>query len=168
MAQISPNVGAGELVAGASVLSRPADEFVNDPSLEAVWVSKAVDHAEVYFNILCSVDPKILRLTAHDDFILKTFREQFPDMKVDVLIEDEMKSPEGKVKWREFCEKFKDVVEDYNFGTLLRLDSKGEYSEENTMLSTRIQFYAIELARNKEGLNDSIRNNFKPSRTKKS
>lgn len=168
MAQISPEMGAGELVTGASVLSRPAEEFVNDPSLEAMWVSKAVDHAEVYFNIICSVDPKILRLTTHDDVIYKTFREHFPDLKVDLLIEDEMKSPEGKVKWREYCEKFKDVVEDYNFGTLLRLNTRGEYSEENTMLSTRIQFYAIELARNKEGLNDSIRDNFKPSRTKKS
>ncbi|KAI5740369.1 hypothetical protein M8J76_003108 [Diaphorina citri] len=165
MAQISADLGAGELVAGASVLSRPAEEY---PSVEAMWVSKAVDHAEVYFNILCSVDPKILRLTAHDDEILKSFRADFPDLKVDVLNEEEMKSPEGKAKWREFCEKFKDMIEDYNFGTLLRLDAKGEYSEANTMLSTRIQFYAIELARNKEGLNDSIRDNFKPSRTKKS
>lgn len=167
MAHISPEIGAGELTAGASVLSRPAEEFVNDASLETMWVSKAVDHAEIYFNILCSVDPKILRLTAQDDVIHKTFRDEFPDLKVEVLNEDEMKSPEGKAKWREYCEKFKDTVEDYNFGTLLRLDSKGEYSEANTMLSTRIQFYAIELARNREGLNDSIRDNFKPSRTKK-
>lgn len=42
------------------------------------------------------MDPKILRLTAHDDEILKSFRADFPDLKVDVLNEEEMKSPEGK------------------------------------------------------------------------
>ena len=43
------------------------------------------------------MDPKILRLTPHDDDIYKKFREQFPDMKLNVLDENEIKSPEGKV-----------------------------------------------------------------------
>lgn len=71
-------------------------------------------------------------------------------------------------KWRPFCEKFKDVVEDYSFGTLLRLDHTGEYSELNSILVTRIQFYAIELSRNREGLNDCIRSKFKPRKSPKS
>lgn len=70
-------------------------------------------------------------------------------------------------KWRPFCEKFKDVVEDYSFGTLLRLDHTGEYSEHNSILVTRIQFYAIELSRNREGLNDCIRSKFKPRKSSK-
>lgn len=70
-------------------------------------------------------------------------------------------------KWRPFCEKFKDVVEDYSFGTLLRLDHSGEYSEHNSILVTRIQFYAIELSRNREGLNDCIRSKFKPRKSSK-
>ncbi|KAL1122890.1 hypothetical protein AAG570_003216 [Ranatra chinensis] len=118
------------------------------------------------FQILCSVDPRILRLTPHDDLIYKTFREHFPDMKVAVLNEDEIKSPEGKVKWREFCEKFKSVVEDYSFGTLIRSDVDTEYSESNSILVTRIQFYAIELARNREGCNDHVRSKFKPVKDK--
>lgn len=32
------------------------------------------------------------------------------------------------------------------------------------MLVTRIQFYAIELARNREGINDDIRWKFKPKK----
>jgi hypothetical protein len=45
---------------------------------------------------LCSVDPKLLKLTPHDDNIYKTFREEFPDLKVDVLDEDGLKSLEAK------------------------------------------------------------------------
>ncbi|XP_014478970.1 PREDICTED: protein PBDC1 [Dinoponera quadriceps] len=147
---------------GLDVLSRPAEEFVNDPSVERMWAMKAMEHAEVYFNILCSVDPKLLRLTPHDDLIYKTFRETFPDMKVDKINEEELKSHEQKEKWRPFCQQFKDTVEDYSFGTLMRADCTGEYSEENSILTTRIQFYAVELARNKEGLNDIVRKTYKP------
>jgi len=40
---------------------------------------------------------------------------------------------------------------------LVRTNAKGEYSSENTFLVVRIQFYAIEIARNREGYNDSVR-----------
>lgn len=36
-------------------------------------------------------------------------------------------------KWRDFCEDFKGRVEDYNYGTLLRLHSAEDYSQENSM-----------------------------------
>lgn len=39
-------------------------------------------------------------------------------------------------------------------GTLIRKDVHGDYNEKNSFIVVRIQFYAIELARNKEGLND--------------
>ncbi|XP_054258163.1 protein PBDC1 [Macrosteles quadrilineatus] len=160
-------MSAEGMLAGASLLSRPAEEFENDQTIEAMWAIKAYEHAEIYFNILCSVDPRLLRLTPHDDLIYKTFREEFPNLDVKVLNEDEIKSPEGKEKWRPFCEKFKTTVEDYSFGTLVRVKSDGEYSEDNSMLTTRIQFLAIELARNREGYNDDIKNKFKPCKSKK-
>lgn len=163
MAQFG-NVSADQIMAGTSVLSRPAEEFDNDPSVEAMWAIKAFEHAEIYFNILCSVDPKLLRLTPHDEQIYKTFRETFPNLKVDVINEDELKSEEGKIIWRPFCEHFKNVVEDYSFGTLLRSNCKDGYTESNSILTTRIQFYAIELARNREGDNDGIREKFKPKK----
>jgi len=106
-----------------------------------------------------------LRLTPHDEQICRAFRDTFPDMKVDKIDEDELKSPESKTKWRSFCEQFKGIVEDYSFGTLLRAICTEDYSEENSILTSRIQFYAIELARNREGLNDSIREKYKPRRT---
>ncbi|XP_029161759.1 protein PBDC1 [Nylanderia fulva] len=163
MAQIG-NVTADQLIAGSSILSRPAEEFGNDPSVEVMWAKKAMEHAEVYFNILCSVDPKFLKLTPHDEEIYKVFRENFPNMKIDKINEDELKSLTEKAKWRPFCEQFKDLVEDYSFGTLLRADCTENYTEENSILTTRIQFYAIELARNREGFNDGVRKKFKPSR----
>jgi hypothetical protein len=46
--------------------------------------------------ILCSVDPKLLKLTPHDDIIYKTFREEFPFLKVDTVEEDQFKSPKAK------------------------------------------------------------------------
>lgn len=42
------------------------------------------------------MDPKQLRLSPHDDKIYSRFREVFPDMKIDILDENQMKSNEGK------------------------------------------------------------------------
>lgn len=81
-------------------------------------------------------------------------------MKVDVIDENDIKSPEEKVKWREYCELFKNKVEDHSFGTLLRLDCKEDYSEKNSTLVPKIQFFAIELARNREGCNNCLRDRF--------
>ena len=52
--------------------------------------------------------------------------------------------------------------QDYNFGTLLRLDPKEGYTSENTCFALRVQFLAIEIARNKEGANNTIYRNSKP------
>lgn len=48
------------------------------------------------FQILCAVDPKLLKLTPHDEIIYTSFRNEFPDMKVDIINENELKSPEQK------------------------------------------------------------------------
>lgn len=72
-----------------------------------------------------------------------------------------MKNEAGKAKWRPFCERFKNYVEDYSFGTLLRIDCTEDYTAKNSIFSTRIQFLAIELARNREGYNDCLRSKFK-------
>ena len=44
-----------------------------------------------------------------------------------------MKSPEGKTRWRKFIAPFEKVIEDYNFGTLMRVDVEDEYTEANTI-----------------------------------
>ena len=110
----------------------------------------------------CGDPSQIPRLSPCDNEIYTAFRKEFPDMKVDVLDEmKDLKSDAMKKQWREFCEAHKHV-EDYSFATLLRLNSSGEYDEQNSVIVTKIQFYAIELARNREGHNSSIRLKFKP------
>ncbi|NXR71120.1 PBDC1 protein, partial [Pycnonotus jocosus] len=103
------------------------------PRVELAWAIKAHQHAQVYFNLISSVEPKFLKLTQVDDLIYREFREVFRELRVDLLNPEELKSEPAKAKWRPFCLRFEGLVEDFNFGTLLRLDSRQEYSEENTI-----------------------------------
>uniref|UniRef100_A0A2M4C2A0 Polysaccharide biosynthesis domain-containing protein n=1 Tax=Anopheles marajoara TaxID=58244 RepID=A0A2M4C2A0_9DIPT len=142
------------------VLSRPAEEFTNDGTVEELWAVQAVDHAEVHFNLLCSVDPRWLRLTPYDNELYDQFRRMWPDMNVRVIDENDLKSPEGKTKWRTYMAKFS-RLEDYSVGTLLRANAEEEFRPENAVLVVRAQFWAIEIARNREGANDCIRDKFR-------
>ena len=157
-------VGAEGLLAAKSALSAPSDQFGNDGRVEELWAMKAMEHAEVYFNLLCSVEPSRLKLTGNrdlDDEIYKDFKESFPNLNLAKFSEEDLKSDAAKASWRTFSERYKDV-EDYSLGCLLRLDSSQDYTEDNTALAIKIQFFAIEIARNRDGHNDSLRSNFKP------
>ncbi|KAM3600327.1 uncharacterized protein V6R79_021550 [Siganus canaliculatus] len=150
------SLGVEGASAAAHALSLPADAYGNDPRLEAMWAMKAYNHAEVYFNLISSVDPKFLKLTKLDDRIYAAFRDSFKDLDVKLLKPDDLKSAEAKEAWRPFCNQFEGQIEDFNYGTLLRLDSGQDYTEENTIFATRIQFFAVEIARNREGCNDAV------------
>ncbi|CCE81533.1 Piso0_002192 [Millerozyma farinosa CBS 7064] len=136
-----------------------AEKAENLEDIEKQFAVKAVVQAETYWGLLEKIPGSKLKLTKHDDDILEQFFEDFPEYKnpenVANIKEEDMKSPTGKARWREFCEKFKEI-EDYNFGTLLRAKASDEYTQEGTIFAVRIQFYAIELARNKFGLNDWV------------
>ena len=130
--------------------------YVNDSELEHLWVTKAIEDAEVYINLLQSVDTKYLKLSYIDDRLYEAFSETFPELQVEKLSEDDLKNEDAKVKWRKFCEQFKPLIENFNFGTLLRLDSNGGYSERNSTFSYKLQFLAIEIARNRRNCNKSV------------
>lgn len=110
-----------------------------------------VQHMETYWNILEKVPGSKLRLTKFDDDIYEHFKKEFPEFDPSAVInEDEMKSKEGKERWRKFIgeyEKGEKKVEDYNFGTMIRADPKAEYSQDGTIFAVRMQFYAVEIAR---------------------
>ncbi|XP_051539120.1 protein PBDC1-like [Myxocyprinus asiaticus] len=162
------SLGVEGATAAAHALSLPAEAYGNDPQLEVMWAMKAYNHAEVYFNLISSVDPKFLKLTKSDDQIYTKFRDAFPDHNIQVLDPELLKSAKAKEEWRPFCNQFDGVVDDFNYGTLLRIDSQKDYTEENTIFATRIQFYAIEIARNREGCNDAVHNtNSKAKQQKK-
>lgn len=134
-----------------------AENAENLEEIEKQFAVKAVLQAETYWKLISNVKASTCKLTQHDDEIYTALMEDFPEFqekeKVSVISEEEMKSPAGKARWRTFCEKFKEI-DDYNFGTLLRTRSDDEYTQENSIFAVRIQFYAIEIARNRMGLND--------------
>lgn len=101
-----------------------------------------------YWSILEKVPGSQLRLTKIDDEIYENFKTHFPDWDPAATInEDEMKSKQGKEKWRNFIMEYEKKVDDYNFGTMVRANPKFEYGEKETIFAVRMQFYAIEIAR---------------------
>lgn len=129
----------------------------NFEDMEKQFAVKAVHHMTVYWGILSKIPGSKLRLTNRDDEIHEHFTRAFPDFDPAAPIdEDKMKSKEGKAQWREFVNQYEKKVDDFNFGTMLRKSAKCEYEEQDTIFVVRMQFYAIEIARNRAGLNDWI------------
>lgn len=120
----------------------------------------------LFLQLLCSVDPKLLKLTPFDDQLYQTFREDFPDFNIQKVTEEDIKTPQAKAKWRAFINKF-DKLEDFSYGTLMRSDASVDFGPHNSVLVVRVQFLAIEIARNREGCNDEIRSKYKTTPTTK-
>ncbi|CAG0893918.1 unnamed protein product, partial [Darwinula stevensoni] len=141
------------------LLKRPYHDqkrnLINDSNIEELWLMRAIDHSVIHFNILCSIAPAHQRLSSQDDVVCDKFREKFSNLQVDFISDDILKHDSAKGEWRGFCDGFKEIIEDI-FATLLRLDSSGEYTEENTIFVPCIQFLAIEVARNREGWNHMV------------
>ncbi|VDN21934.1 unnamed protein product [Gongylonema pulchrum] len=68
---------------------------------------------------------------------------------------------ENKQRWYTFCEHFREEIKDYNLGTIMRIGADGAYTETNTIIVPKIIYLAIEIARNKEGLNERHKESFK-------
>lgn len=129
----------------------------NFEDMEKQFAVKAVQHMATYWAILEKIRGSQLRLTKMDDEIYTHFKETFPDFDPAATVdEDKMKSKEGKEVWRNFMNQYEKKIEDFNFGTMLRNNPKTEYTEKDTIFAMRMQFYAIEIARNRAGLNDWI------------
>ncbi|KAI3632318.1 hypothetical protein MIR68_009424 [Amoeboaphelidium protococcarum] len=144
-----------------------AENIENNQTIEMGWAIKASIHAETYISLLKSNgDNSEMRLTPHDDMLYESFKSDFPELhNTDVLQsiseDNHLKSPQMKERWRNWCMKYEKNVEDYNFGTLLRVNARdpktntlADYEQDTSVLVTRVQFYAIEIARNRLGLNN--------------
>jgi len=87
-----------------------------------------------YWAILEQKRGSELRLTKLDDEIHEHFKREFPEFDLSATInEDEMKSKDGKEKWRNFMMAYEKKIDDYNFGTMLRSNPKFEYGQEETI-----------------------------------
>ncbi|KAJ2156339.1 hypothetical protein GGF46_005251 [Coemansia sp. RSA 552] len=133
-----------------------ADQTGNMAEMEMQWAVKAMHHAETYMKLLKAVGPGKFSLSKNDAALYADFKKNFPDFDIAQLNEDDFKTEKAKAKWRDFMAKHEEDVFDHNFGTLLRIDCKGDYDEKNSMFAMRTQFACIEIARNKEGLNDAV------------
>lgn len=97
-------------------------------------IATAVQHLETYWAILEKVKGSTLRLTKLDDEIYEHLCKDFPEFDpAEPIEEDKMKSPEGKKRWRAFMMAYEKKVDDYSFGTILRTDPKGEYTQDGTI-----------------------------------
>ncbi|KAF2665238.1 DUF757-domain-containing protein [Microthyrium microscopicum] len=134
-----------------------AENADNFEDIEKQFAVKTVQHMMTYWQLLENIPGSKLRLTKFDDEIHEHLKTAFPDFDPAATIdEDKMKSKGGKELWRNFMNEYENKIEDYNFGTMLRSNAKFEYGEKETIFAMRMQFYAIEIARNKLGLNDWI------------
>ncbi|KAI0810118.1 DUF757-domain-containing protein [Xylaria sp. FL0064] len=134
-----------------------AENAQNLEDIEKQFAVKAVQHLETYWAILQKVKGSSLRLTRMDDEILEHLKTDFPEFDPAAPIdENEMKSKAGKERWRKFMMAYEKKIDDYNFGTMLRTRPDVGYEQDTTIFVPRMQFYAIEIARNRAGLNDWI------------
>ncbi|USW48441.1 hypothetical protein Slin15195_G017600 [Septoria linicola] len=134
-----------------------AEDADNFEEIEKQFAVKVVEHMSTYWSILEKLPGSKLRLTKYDDDILAHFNKDFPDFDLKATInEDDMKSKAGKEKWRNFINVYEGKIDDYNFGAMVRANPAFEYGEKETIFAVRMQFYAIEIARNRAGLNDWI------------
>jgi len=155
-------------VAAAPPPGFDAEQADNFEDMEKQFAVKAVQHMITYWSILEKVKGSKLRLTKMDDDIHEDFKKEFPEFDPrETIDEDKMKSKEGKEKWRNWMMKYDKSIEDYNFGTMLRANPKFEYGEKETIFAMRMQFYAIEISRNRAGLNDWIYEKEHPEEAKK-
>ncbi|KAI8139915.1 putative polysaccharide biosynthesis protein [Fennellomyces sp. T-0311] len=133
-----------------------AEDLEQLEDIEKQWAVKAMHHAETYYKLITSLDMKNFPLTKIDDEIYKDFEESFPEIDVKHLDDKHFHTPEAKEKWRNWINKYEKRVNEFNFGTLIRINYRQDYTEQNTMFGVRMQFYAIEIARNKKGLNAEL------------
>lgn len=134
-----------------------ANEADNLEDIEKQFAVKAVQHLETYWAILEKVKGSTLRLTKIDDEIHDHLCKDFPEFDpAETIDENELKSPAGKKRWRDFMMAYEKKVDDYSFGTMLRSSPRDEYTQHGTIFVPRMQFYAVEIARNRKGLNDWI------------
>jgi hypothetical protein len=137
-----------------------AEDAGNNEEIEKQFAVKAVQHLETYWSLLSLRKGSELKLTQLDDAIFLHLCNALPEYTtkegVSVIDEDKMKSPGGKKLWREFLMQYEHTVDDYNFGSLLRVDVNKGYDEDNSIFVPRMQFLAIEIVRNKLGLNDWV------------
>ncbi|KAI6203080.1 Vacuolar protein sorting-associated protein 51-like protein [Aphelenchoides besseyi] len=138
------------------------DKYINDPSVEIQWAISSTNKAKIHTNLLLNSNTRQLKLCKDDDRIAELFRSTFPDLQIKEITVDDLKGSNLE-KWRSFCMSLNDV-KDFNFGALLRLRADRSYTDENTVVVPYVIFLAIEIARNREGVNEDCKSSMQENR----
>ena len=134
-------------------------EIENSGEIELNGIMAAVDYMSEHWGRLtsCAADASELVLTGSrgdDDRLYREFRAAFGGLDVAVVREGTLKEPRSQEAWRTFMMAQDGRLEEFNMICLLRIDAALGYDNDNTLLVPRVQFLAIEIARNREGVND--------------
>jgi hypothetical protein len=133
-------------------------EVENSGEIEMNGIMYAVDYMSDHWRMLTSTsDASELVLTedrAEDDRLYREFRAAFGAMDVHRTASDMLQDPRTQETWRTFMMAQDGRLKEFNMISLLRIDAALGYDDANTLLVPRVQFLAIEIARNREGVND--------------
>ena len=114
----------------------------NDPHLEEQWAENAVKYSEKLEELILAAEPAQLpsfRFTPNDDKLYNRFLREFSGLRVDVLDVNELKSQREKLRWYNFLQQNKHLSpEDYNMGTLIRIDSQQKFGPQNSTIVPRL------------------------------
>jgi hypothetical protein len=155
-----PSVGAADphTITEAELQRMDKVQVDNDSELEMKGIGLAVEYLEQHWKLLCSCGCStdiVLSSDAEQDAALyRSFRENFPSLNIEDLSVDSMKHERSRTQWRSVLDLWEGRLRDHNMICLLRYDCRSGYDNANTMLVPRAQFLMIEIARNREGLND--------------
>ncbi|ORZ35262.1 hypothetical protein BCR44DRAFT_116603, partial [Catenaria anguillulae PL171] len=120
------------------------------------WAKRVIKLAERYTNRIGNTGPEGMRLTRVDDELYTRFRGDFPTFNVKIISQDELTGAGFAEKWQTLHADFADKLPAVYAHHLMRRVATREYADDNTMMVTAAQFYAIEIARNREGANQGF------------
>lgn len=166
VAAAASGVGGAGVVAAADPSTLSAAELEHMDSLEVEnsgeiemnGVMYAVEYMGDHWKMLTGASSaRELVLSgdaAEDERLYREFRAAFGAMDVRLTKSSMLKDPRSQETWRAFMMAQDGRMEEFNMISLLRIDAALGYDDDNTLLVPRVQFLAIEIARNREGVND--------------
>eukprot|EP01048_Picozoa_sp_COSAG05_P018740 COSAG05_NODE_2797_length_2628_cov_1.392645_1_plen_338_part_00 len=133
-------------------------EVENSGEIEMHGIMYAIRRMGEHWDLLTSVhtasDLVLSSSREEDTQLYSAFRARFPAMQLDLITEDTLKDTRLHETWRDFLMSQAEQLNEHNMISLLRKDASLGYNDENTMLVPRAQFLCIEIARNRESVND--------------
>ena len=135
----------------------------NADGVEDRWLKEEAPRADAYLAHLVHVGSQAMRVTGLDQDqhldrdVHILFRKFFPSLDVRVLQpHNPMNGSDDVNFWIPLLTRVMKKLVDSKMLTMLRIDCTRGYTSDNIWLVPKVKFYAIEVARCREGLNDEF------------